>query len=65
MDTPAEVLEDAVTYMQIYFGGVLFSVVYNMAAGILNAAGNPSGRCCIWASRRARTSSSTSCSSRG
>ena len=30
MDTPAEVLEDAVTYMQIYFGGVLFSVVYNM-----------------------------------
>ena len=40
MDTPAEVLEDAVTYMKIYFGGVLFSVVYNMAAGILNAAGN-------------------------
>ena len=40
MDTPAEVLGDAVTYMQIYFGGVLFSVVYNMAAGILNAAGN-------------------------
>ena len=40
MDTPAEVLEDAVTYMRIYFGGVLFSVVYNMAAGILNAAGN-------------------------
>ena len=40
MDTPAEVLEDAVLYMQLYFGGVLFSVVYNMAAGILNAAGN-------------------------
>ena len=40
MNTPAEVLGDAVTYMQIYFGGVLFSVVYNMAAGILNAAGN-------------------------
>ena len=37
MDTPAEVLEDAVLYMQLYFGGVLFSVVYNMAAGILNA----------------------------
>ena len=30
----------AVTYMKLYFGGVLFSVVYNMAAGILNAAGN-------------------------
>ena len=40
MNTPAEVLSDAVTYIRIYFGGVLFSVVYNMAAGILNAAGN-------------------------
>ena len=40
MNTPAEVLADAVTYIRIYFGGVLFSVVYNMAAGILNAAGN-------------------------
>ncbi len=40
MNTPAEVLGDAVTYIRIYFGGVLFSVVYNMAAGILNAAGN-------------------------
>ena len=39
MNTPAEVLEDAVLYMRLYFGGVLFSVVYNMAAGILNAAG--------------------------
>lgn len=37
MNTPAEVLEDAVLYMRLYFGGVLFSVVYNMAAGILNA----------------------------
>ena len=40
MNTRAEVLEDAVTYIRIYFGGVLFSVVYNMIAGILNAAGN-------------------------
>ena len=40
MNTPAEVLGDAVTYIRIYFGGVLFSVVYNMTAGILNAAGN-------------------------
>ena len=40
MNTPPEVLEDAVTYIRIYFGGVLFSVVYNMIAGILNAAGN-------------------------
>ena len=40
MNTPAEVLADAVTYIRTYFGGVLFSVVYNMTAGILNAAGN-------------------------
>lgn len=40
MNTPDEVLGDAVSYIRIYFGGVLFSVVYNMAAGILNAAGN-------------------------
>ena len=40
MNTPAEVLEDAVLYIRLYFGGVLFSVVYNMTAGILNAAGN-------------------------
>ena len=40
MNPPAEVLADAVTYIRIYFGGVLFSVVYNMTAGILNAAGN-------------------------
>ena len=40
MNTPAEELGDAVIYIRIYFGGVLFSVVYNMTAGILNAAGN-------------------------
>ena len=40
LNTPQEVFADSVTYLQIYFGGVLFNVVYNMAAGILNAAGN-------------------------
>ena len=40
MKTPAEVLADSVLYMQIYSGGLLFNVLYNMAAGILNAAGN-------------------------
>ena len=40
MNTPAEVMGDAVTYLRLYFGGVLFSVVYNMTAGILTAAGN-------------------------
>ena len=40
MNTPAEVMNDAVTYLQLYSAGMLFNVVYNMAAGIMNAAGN-------------------------
>ena len=40
MHTPKEVLGDSVTYLSLYFGGVIFNVIYNMAAGILNAAGN-------------------------
>ena len=40
MNTPEEVLVDSVDYMRLYSWGLLFNVVYNMAAGILNAAGN-------------------------
>lgn len=40
MGTPKEVYADAVRYLRVYFGGMLFSVVYNLAAGILNAVGN-------------------------
>lgn len=40
MNTPAEILDDAVSYLRIYSYGLIFNVVYNMAAGILNAAGN-------------------------
>ena len=40
MNTPAEVMNDAVTYLQLYSAGMLFNVVYNMTAGIMNAAGN-------------------------
>ena len=40
MGTPAEVFSQAVTYLQVFFGGIVFSVIYNMAAGILNAVGN-------------------------
>lgn len=40
LNTPDDVMADSVTYLRIYFGGVLFNVVYNMTAGILNAAGN-------------------------
>ena len=40
MHTPEEVFDGAVLYLQIYSGGLLFNVLYNMAAGILNAGGN-------------------------
>ena len=40
MGTPEEVFGQAVTYLQVYFGGLFFSVIYNMSAGILNAVGN-------------------------
>lgn len=40
MGTPSEVFAAAVSYLQMYFGGVIFSVIYNMCAGILNAVGN-------------------------
>ena len=40
MGTPQEVFKQAVVYLQVYFGGILFSVIYNMSAGILNAVGN-------------------------
>ena len=42
MDTPEEnnVLKLATLYMQIYFGGMVFNMVYNFAASILRAAGD-------------------------
>ena len=40
MGTPGDILKQSALYMRIFFGGILFSVVYNFAAGILNAVGN-------------------------
>ena len=40
MNTPEEVLKESDVYLKLYFGGVVFNVIYNMASGILNAAGN-------------------------
>ena len=62
---PREVLADAVTYIRIYFGGVLFSVVYNMTAGILNAAGNSRRSLVYLAWASVTTSCWTLCSSWG
>lgn len=40
MKTPESVLGEASIYLRIYGIGILFNIVYNMAAGIINAAGN-------------------------
>lgn len=38
--TPEDVMPDAVTYLRIFFGGMLFQVLYNMSAAVLNSVGN-------------------------
>ena len=40
LKTPEETLQDAVTYMQIYFAGSLFMLVFDMGSGILRAIGD-------------------------
>lgn len=40
MSTPADILEHALTYMRIYFLGMVPSFIYNMGAGILRAVGD-------------------------
>lgn len=40
MKTPESVLGEASIYLRIYGIGILFNIIYNMAAGIINAAGN-------------------------
>ena len=40
MNTPAEVMGDASTYLYIYFAGVMGLMVYNMGSGILRAVGD-------------------------
>ncbi len=40
MKTPSEVMDLSVKYLRYYSFGLVFSIMYNMTAGILNAAGN-------------------------
>ena len=40
MDTPENVLPLSSLYMKIYFGGMIFTMVYNFCASILRAAGD-------------------------
>lgn len=37
---PEEVYPDAVTYLRIYLAGLMFTVIYNISAGILRAVGD-------------------------
>lgn len=40
MGTPDEIMGHAMTYIRIYFGGVVFSLLYNIGSGILRAIGD-------------------------
>ena len=40
MGTPEEILPLSTIYMQVYFGGMVFNMVYNFSASILRAAGD-------------------------
>jgi len=37
---PEDVIAPGTTYMRVYFAGLLFTVLFNMTSGILNAVGN-------------------------
>ncbi len=40
MNTPTEVMVESVKYLRLYSLGLIFNVIYNMEAGILNSVGN-------------------------
>lgn len=40
LNTPPETLEDSVTYMTIYFVGIIPALIYNVGTGILRAVGD-------------------------
>lgn len=40
MDTPDEIMPYSLTYIRIYFAGMIANLVYNMGAGILRAIGD-------------------------
>lgn len=40
MGTPEEIMPDALTYIRIYFGGMVANLIYNMGSAILRAIGD-------------------------
>ena len=49
---PEDVLPHATLYLKIYFGGIVFSLIYNIGAGILRAVGDSDGESPVWGSLR-------------
>lgn len=40
MNTPEDVMDLAVTYLRIYFGGIIVMLIYNIGAGLIRAGGD-------------------------
>lgn len=40
MNTPEELMSDSILYLQIYFGGIFFTFIYNTGSGLLRALGD-------------------------
>ena len=40
MNTPADIMSGSLTYLRIYFAGILFVLVYNMGSAVLRATGD-------------------------
>lgn len=40
LDTPADIMDDAMMYLYIYIGGFLFVLVYNVCTGVFSALGD-------------------------
>lgn len=40
MDSPADVIDQATSYLRVYFSGSVFMMIYNIGAGIIQASGD-------------------------
>ena len=40
LDTPADIMTDAMTYLYIYIGGFIFVLIYNVCTGVFSALGD-------------------------
>lgn len=40
LGVPEEIMEDALLYLNVYYGGILFCMIYNVGTGVLRAIGD-------------------------